>query len=438
MKTQNRLQFPAILLAVFLVLIVTSCEIDKDENKPVVVTVDVTEIKSKEALCSGLIISDGGYAITACGVCWSTEQNPTIDDNKTTDSIGAGSFSSQITGLQPKENYYVRAYATNSEGTGYGMAIAFETIGATELTTTEVTEISYTFAVCGGNITSDGGYEITARGVCWSTSPDSVELEKASGFTVNGSGIGAFESRLANITPNTTYYIRAYATNSLETNYGNIISFQTKAPQYFTDSRDGNVYQYISIGSQVWMAENLKYLPSVVRPDCGSTTTAYYYVYGYYGTNVSEATATENYQTYGVLYNWPAAMAGSESSDSNPSGVQGVCPTGWHLPSDAEWTTITTYLGETVAGSKLKETGTTHWNSPNAGATNETGFTALPGGNRSSDGAFGYIGSNGYWWSATELHPDNAWHRGMYYGYSDVGSFSYDKELGFSVRCLKD
>lgn len=146
---------------------------------------------------------------------------------------------------------------------------------------------------------------------------------------------------------------------------------------------DGDNYAVVTIGEQTWMAENLRYLPSVVGPDTGSEDVAgsYYYVYGYNGTDISEAKATENYDTYGVLYNWSAAMNGEESSEDNPSGVQGICPAGWHLPSKAEWTELTDYLGGgSVAGGKLKEIGTTHWSSPNTGATNETGFTALPGG----------------------------------------------------------
>jgi uncharacterized protein (TIGR02145 family) len=207
----------------------------------------------------------------------------------------------------------------------------------------------------------------------------------------------------------------------------------------FIDSRDGNEYNWMQIGDQVWMAENLKYLPSVVGPGTGSQTTPHYYVYGYNGTNVADAKATANYTTYGVLYNWPAAMDGEASSTTNPSGVQGVCPTGWHLPSDAEWTQLTDYLGGvSVAGGKLKETGTTHWSSPNTSATNETGFTALPGGGRDGDGAFDGIGLYGLWWSATELDTDDAWYRYVIYDTSDVSRSYYLKELGFSVRCVRD
>ncbi len=209
----------------------------------------------------------------------------------------------------------------------------------------------------------------------------------------------------------------------------------------FTDARDGNQYNWVKIGDQIWMAENLAYLPSVNMVADGSEDAAgsYYYVYGYNGTNVADAKATANYTTYGVLYNWTAAMDGEASSTTNPSGIQGVCPTGWHLPSDAEWTELTDYLGGTsVAGGKLKETGTTHWTSPNTGATNETGFTALPGGYRGDNGTFGSIGSRGYWWSATEYDAPNAWYRYMYDSLSNVGSYKFDKELGFSVRCVRD
>lgn len=205
------------------------------------------------------------------------------------------------------------------------------------------------------------------------------------------------------------------------------------------DPRDGNHYNVVKIGNQIWMAENLKYLPDVVGPVTGSNTTPYYYVYGYNGTNLSLARASSNYTTYGVLYNWSAAMAGSSSSASNPSGVQGVCPTGWHLPSDAEWTELTDFLGgSSVAGGKLKETGTTHWSSPNTGATNQKGFTALPGGDRNTGEVFLDMGYFGIWWSATENNANSSWYRYLYYHSDEAGRHSNLKELGISVRCVRD
>ena len=207
----------------------------------------------------------------------------------------------------------------------------------------------------------------------------------------------------------------------------------------FTDARDNNHYNTVKIGNQIWMAENLKYLPSVVGPATSSETDPYYYVYGYDGTDLNAANATANYNTYGVLYNWPAAMNGTESSVTNPSGVQGVCPTGWHLPSDAEWTELTDYLGGTsIAGGKLKEIYTTHWTDPNTGASNETGFTARPGGARTSTGIYFSIGDNGYWWSATEYSSTKAYFRHLFYDNGNVDSYYPNKEFGISVRCVMD
>lgn len=188
---------------------------------------------------------------------------------------------------------------------------------------------------------------------------------------------------------------------------------------------DGNVYKTVIIGDQVWMAENLAWLPSVSPPSEGSLTVPYYYVYDYNGTNVTEAKASSNYQTYGVLYNWPAAME--------------ACPEGWHLPTDDEWDELTDYLGGTdIAGGKLKETGTSHWNAPNVGATNETGFSALPGGYRQVHSTSDTIGYAGFWWSATHLNR-GAWDRTMSYNNRTFWwAIYFNKELGFSVRCVKD
>ena len=237
------------------------------------------------------------------------------------------------------------------------------------------------------------------------------------------------------------------------------------APNTFTDSRDGKVYKTVTIGEQVWMAENLAYLPSVVGPATESTTEPHYYVYGYIDDTptVAAAKATANYTTYGVLYNWTAAMNGAASSSSNPSGVQGVCPPGWHLPSDAEWTELETYLannGYNYDGSTggdfirakiaISLASANGWNSStNPGAIgntntaydayrNKSGFSALPGGYRRYDGGFNDIGSYGNWWSSTESDTNNAWFRRLYYDYSNVYRSGYYKDSGFSVRCLRD
>ncbi|HLW63375.1 MAG TPA: fibrobacter succinogenes major paralogous domain-containing protein, partial [Flavobacterium sp.] len=223
------------------------------------------------------------------------------------------------------------------------------------------------------------------------------------------------------------------SSSSAKSSSSNAISSSSSSSIVYStikDARDNQTYRIVTIGSQTWMAENLKYLPSVVGPETGSQTTPHYYVYGYNGTNVTDAKATDNYNTYGVLYNWHAVNTGK------------LCPTGWHVPSDAEWTELTDYLGEN-AGGKLKATGTIEagtglWYGPNTGATNETGFTALPGGYHFGNGAFGGIGFYGLWWSATENDTDLAWSRNMSYNYSNVSSLRCAKEYGFSVRCVAD
>jgi uncharacterized protein (TIGR02145 family) len=193
---------------------------------------------------------------------------------------------------------------------------------------------------------------------------------------------------------------------------------------------DGNVYTSVTIGTQVWMVENLKTTKYRNGDLIGTTTTATLdirlestpkYQWAYEGNE-------SNVSTYGRLYTWYAV------TDS-----RNVCPTGWHVPTHAEWTTLTTYLGgESVAGGKLKETGTTHWQSPNTGATNETGFTALPSGWRDNGGSFALISKDSGWWSSTEFTASIAYYRSMHYGSTDVTKISYYKESGFSVRCLRD
>lgn len=208
----------------------------------------------------------------------------------------------------------------------------------------------------------------------------------------------------------------------------------------FTDSRDNIVYKTVTIGNQTWMAENLKFLPSVVGFSTGSETTPYYYVYGYNGTNIKDAKATTNYETYGVLYNFAALMAGSAGSTTNPSGVQGVCPSGWHLPSDDEFTELANYVGgyETAA-LKLKESGTIHWDHPNEGASDEFGFTALPGGMRYVNGNMLFLRTVGYWWTATEGAVESAIYFGMNNNSSDlIRGDGAAMEIAYSVRCVKD
>jgi len=295
-------------------------------------------------------------------------------------------------------------------------------------------------------VTYEGWKGVTTRGVCWSTSQNPTT---ANSKTTDGKGSGTYTSNMTGLSPNTIYYVRAYATNSEGTAYDeDQISFKTNQEptgDTFTDSRDGNVYKTVTIGEQVWMAENLAYLPAVSPAPKGggsgefappsanfsmagpsaTETELKYYVYNYSGRDVDYAKTTASYQNYGVLYNWAAAKI--------------ACPEGWHLPSDAEWEQLLNHLGgSTTAGGKMKETGTTHWASPNTGATNESTFTGLAGGIYKFAYGVHSIKYYGFWWSSTESNTDNAWYRNLNYNNSGVGRYNNNKKNGLSVRCVRE
>jgi uncharacterized protein (TIGR02145 family) len=199
--------------------------------------------------------------------------------------------------------------------------------------------------------------------------------------------------------------------------------------------KDNKSYKVVKIGSQWWMSENLAYLPVLNPSSASSNTEPFYYVYGYEDTDVAAAKTTSNYKTYGVLYNWPAAKAAS--------------PPGWHLPSDDEWKQLEMALGMTQdqvdakywrgtdQGTQMEAT--SGWNN-NGNGTNVSGFSALPGGYRNPfmRDFYNYIVYDGHWWSSTEYSTHNAWGRHLHYSYCFVYRIDYDKEYGFSVRCVRD
>ena len=208
--------------------------------------------------------------------------------------------------------------------------------------------------------------------------------------------------------------------------------------QPVTDVRDGRVYNTVLIGTQCWMSQNLD-VGNIISGTMDQTDNAIIEKYCY---NNQES----NCDIYGGLYQWAEMVqylnGASNITSWNPvpvTNVTGICPTGWHLPSDSEWTILTTFLGGvSVAGGKMKEIGYTYWNSPNTGATNSSGFTALPGGYRYTDGAFYSLNLYAYFWTASENSVTNAWYRSLNYGYGNVLSTHFYKGNGSSVRCLQD
>jgi uncharacterized protein (TIGR02145 family) len=332
----------------------------------------------------------GFYGLGYCALFWSsTAYSPTY-----------------VWGWRLSFNYHYVYISYSSKTYGFS-ARCVQTTGsgtAPNVTTATISNITQTSATGGGEVTWQGSSPVTTRGVCWSTSSNPTTSDS---HTTDGSGMGSFTSNITGLTAN-TYYVRAYATNNAGTSYGDQVSFTTTVGEpcpgmpTITDSRDGQVYPTVQIGSQCWLQKNMNY----------STGNSWCYNNNTYC------------DTYGRLYDWQTAL--------------GACPSGWHLPSDSEWTALTDFLGgEFIAGGNMKEAGTDHWVSPNTGATNSSGFTALPGGYRYFNGYFDYLTNYGFYWSSTEYSSTYAWHRHLYYIVENVNRDYNLKTHGFSVRCVQ-
>jgi uncharacterized protein (TIGR02145 family) len=623
------LKLAGLFLLILSINFVYACKKDKPEP-PSITTTSVNAISTNAAVSGGNITDDGGETVVSKGVCWSTLENPIIDNNRTIETGGAASFTSNISQLSPSTTYYVRAYATNSAGTGYGNSITFKTLGNKPITaatnaiditinsatimgtvnanslittaifefgistsygstsealqspvsadtdgaisittslagltpgttyhfriktenslgisysddfsfttlgkaptilsqtatnlqvnsakincsinpnylttnvsfewgttnsygnsittvqnpangnapvnlnadlsglsegttyhfrtkatnesgtstgedsqfttpgrpllsTTSISKITTTSAITGGNIISDFGLPVTKRGICWSKTPNSSVSDNNIISEIQQEN---YSISITGLTANSTYYLRAFATNSLGTGYGDELILKTYTGTV-TDI-EGNAYYTVTIGSQIWMAENLKTTKFLNGDLIGTTspstldvtnesTPKYQWAYNGDENNVS---------TYGRLYTWYAV-----------TDPRLVCPTGWHVPEQNDIAILREFLGGYLTtGGTLKEGGVSHWLSPNIGATNETGFTALPGGYRTNSGYWVGLGTFGAWWTSTEdLYLDP---------YSDAYSYSiYNNSIVFgagggsnrkhalSVRCVKN
>ncbi len=208
----------------------------------------------------------------------------------------------------------------------------------------------------------------------------------------------------------------------------------------FTDPRDNRDYAWIRIGTQIWMAENLAWLPAVDPPSASSGTLPLYYVSGYEGHDAEEAAATRAWREYGVFYNWTAALAGADASDDETSTIRGACPEGWHIPSDREWDLVVNFLGGEYTAGKLMKSRygwETYEKIPGRG-DNSSGFNGIPAGGRNTAGGFYDYGFNALFWSTTGYNEFSAWYRYLGYFHNGVNRYFSNKSAGFSVRCVKD
>jgi uncharacterized protein (TIGR02145 family) len=293
-----------------------------------------------------------------------------------------------------------------------------------QVVTSAVSNITQTGAICGGNIVRDNGQAVTARGVCWSINPIPTITDNK---TTDAAGIGSYTSTINGLSAFTVYYVRAYATSSNGTVYGDVVSFKTAlAIETGTVSDfEGTVYKTVKIGTQWWMAENLKstkyrngdLIPNVSDNTLWKNSTT--------GACCDFAAIPGNSVILGKLYNRFAIM------DS-----RNLAPTGWHVATDAEWTTLIDYLGgQSVAGEKLREVGNTHWEVVNTGVpNNESSFTALPGGYRTDNASFTGAYRYASWW-IYDVSNINSLNLSYYCSISKTASLN---NYGLSVRCVKD
>lgn len=437
-------KFDKIILIIITTVCLINCSKNNSENSskklPTVTTKQISNSSTTSVSSGGDITDNGNDQIIQSGVVYSTNPNPTLEtDTKIISNTNTSSFLVEITNLTAGTNYNVRAFATNSVGTSYGSNITLTTTNVfASIVTKPITFNSINAIISGGDIS--GTETINSRGICISILPNPTVPD-----TSNGNGIGSFISTYSTQLA-TTYYIRAYAeVTNRGLIYGNQITYTT-IPTAFTSGNgvsdfDNNNYPTINLSNQEWMQKNLNVshfrngdiIPQIQDPIAWFNATGP--AWCYYQNNTSNGTI------YGKLYNHFAV-----------EDVRGLAPLGWHIPTSAEYTILINYLGlrgPDFQGGSLKETGFNTWNSPNPGATNISGFTALAGGymahavsgSNNTPVSFSFSGKGNYtdFWCSDNLIDDN--YRSIFIenNFNSISHISFGiRRDGFYVRCLKN
>jgi uncharacterized protein (TIGR02145 family) len=410
-----------------------------------ITTTSPTTITTSSVQSGGSVVSVGSDDIIAKGVCYSTTVVvPNLSNSDFTDAgAGNGSFVVTVADLEPVTSYRLRAYVTTEAGTSYGDVVHFSTYGLPIVSGGSVTNLTDVSATLSGAITADGHSAITERGICYGTSPNPTTSDSK---VTNGTGIGSMTCNVSGLTDGTVYYAKAFATNQWGTTYGEEVEFITGMRDI-----DNNLYRCVKIGSQVWMAENLKVskyrngdvIPNVTAVvEWNSLTTG---AYCYYDHN------PDNNAVYGKLYNWFVV------DDS-----RNVAPTGWHIPTDEEWIALKEYLtnngygyggaGNEIAKSMASTSGWETYTTPGTAgndqsSNNSSGFSGFPGGCQQGPDFNGF-GYGAMWWSSSEptiYYVDSiyglqgaATYWFLYYSRGFMDFHINNIRNGYGIRCVRD
>jgi uncharacterized protein (TIGR02145 family) len=423
------------ILSLGLSIAISSCKKEEPVQLATLTTSAITSITGTTSISGGDISNSGGGDITARGVVWSTSPNPTTANNSTSNGSGIGNYTSDLTGLTANTSYYLRAYAINSAGTAYGNQLSFTTTGGAG----SISSLNCGSATNSGTLTSG----TAASGVSSSVPYTGGNGGTHNGQTVSSTGVtgltatlsaGSFASGSGSLTYTITGTPSGSGTASFALNIGGQSCTLTRSVNAAISTPGAGVtfngYTYSSIvlgNGQEWMAENLRTNSYANGDSIPNVTGATQWQSLTTGAWVHYNNDSQYENPYGKLYNWYTV-----------NDPRNVCPVGWHVPTDAEWFVLTDYLGASVAGGKMKSPGTQYWQSLNTDATNESGFSGLPGGCLDGFGTSRFIGENGNWWSSTMFGSNDSYSRTLRSGFSNVFRYYSQKKGGFSVRCLRD